>query len=352
MAEAPNESRKFDVSDLETTAAETPKARKKRAEAKHEPLKIAKPVSTEDSLPGVHEKKTRKRTGKRSADLEAPSGKSEVQEALDMVRETAEESEWDAKIAKAKAALEAPVEVADEDVISAEEEPYAEISIEHAKDDDKELSEDERALAAYREAHPVLTDAEGYRKLGLKQQADEALSKGYEARKKREAKEAAAKEPLAPSGFTEKEEAWFKQGEEDDAKRMAEARATIERGGKAESLVETPDEVDANVRQAEAMIAKGELNPKMFDVNDFRYLLIEKTRLDRELEHAGWWAARKLRAELRETQKSLSDYEKQIGNVHRERHDERQDAAYAALKPGQKKAADRKSSLWSRILGR
>ncbi|HTK59753.1 MAG TPA: hypothetical protein VL283_00965 [Candidatus Baltobacteraceae bacterium] len=379
MAEEPKESQKFDVSDLETTAAETPKAKRKKAAMTKVERTPAKP-GKKKPLPGV--------------------ATSDVADALDMVRETAEESEWDAKIAEAKrkaaeeetSAVPAKSEVeeslkelrgiaeerewerkiaeaktkADEEgqVIEfeaepqseaerkEEEEPYAEISVEPGSEAE-EMSEEDRALAAYREAHPVLTDNEGYRKLGMKQQAEEALSKGYEARKKREAKEAAAKETVNARGFTDKEEAWFKKGEEDEARQMAEARATIERGGKGELMVENPEDYAANLADAAALVKKGELSSRDFSLADYEYLLKERIRIDQELEHAGWWKARQLRKDLAKIQKGgyggasgsqgLDDYEKEIMAV-------KTGAGAARLDAAEKNApAKKKPSFWERL---
>jgi len=270
MAEEPQDSSKFDVSDLETTQPETPKAKKKHA-AKMESMPAQKPSGAGHPLPGVHErpkKQGRKLNsgGKLNASVageivpEAPpsSGKSDVEDALDMVRgmtkERAEEdAEWDAKIAEAKRKAEAEGQV-----IEFEAEPQS-----------------------------------------------EAEREEYEW----DAKLAAAK--AAPPAFTDQEEAWFKKGEEEE---MQAIRAGIEAHGNA-PLIETPAEIDANVRQAEAMIAAGELNPEMFNAKDYRYLLNEKARIDADLEVAGWWKARSLRAELREITKDLAGYEEQVQRV-------------------------------------
>jgi|GEM_PF-2195414 len=162
---------------------------------------------------------------------------------------------------------------------------------------------------------------------------------------------AAAHQP-ASAAFTGQEEAWFKKGEEEE-QQMAAARAEIDAaGGKAESLVETPAEIDANVRQAEAMVASGELNPTFFNINDYRHLLTRKAQIDADLEAAGWWQARKLRSELKEVQKDLGDYEQQLHSVARERAGERDKARVSSMTPEQKKAQEKKTSLWSRITGR
>ncbi len=140
----------------------------------------------------------------------------------------------------------------------------------------------------------------------------------------------------------EQEEEWFKQGEkassstalserqqEEDARRADAIRRSLEGEGaerKTETIIETDQELEAVAREAETMLSNGELNPEVFNAKDYRYQLLEKARLDRELESAGWWQARKLRAELRETLKNLDDYEQQIMRVHAERSDERERA--------------------------
>ena len=305
------------------------------------------------------------------------ASQSDVERSLSEVKSMAarrarEDKGWDEKIAKAKSRLGEEKEVSDEDIVSSEDEEkdvaesdiigsedepeYAEYSVaEQPKKDEEEMDEEERALAAYKEAHPVLTDNEGYRKLGMKAQAEEALSKGYEARRKREAKEAAAKEKVGPDGFTEKEAAWFKGGEEEEASQMAEARATIERGGKGELVVEDAGDIAANVQEAAALFKQGDLSPRDFSVQDYEYLLKERVRIDKELEHAGWWQARKLRKELAQVQKGgyngapngLEDYEAQImaakqGNA-TARQVEKEQAAKASGAP------PKKPSFWQRL---
>ncbi|WKZ29002.1 MAG: hypothetical protein QY323_05775 [Patescibacteria group bacterium] len=150
---------------------------------------------------------------------------------------------------------------------------------------------------------------------------------------------------------TEEEEAWFKKGEDashvaalaesqqaEDALKMGEVRKQIAASydsKKTDTVIDTDEEVEAAAAQAEEMLARNELNSEVFNAKDYRYLLIEKARLDRELESAGWWQARKLRAELRETQKSLADYEQQIMRVYAERRDDREQAAKPPQAPWQ-----------------
>lgn len=134
---------------------------------------------------------------------------------------------------------------------------------------------------------------------------------------------------------TEEEESWFKQGEDashvaalaerqraEDERGMKDVRRSIAEAHdakKTETIIETDEELEAATRRAETMLANGELNPEVFNAKDYRYQLMEKARLDRELETAGWWQARKLRAELKETLKNLDDYEQQLASVSSER---------------------------------
>lgn len=173
----------------------------------------------------------------------------------------------------------------------------------------------------------------------------------------------------------EKEESWFKQGEDESyVKKLAE-KQQIEDTQKAadvrrhiaetydrkesETILATGDEVEATAKQAEAMLASGELSAEVFNVKDYRYLLIEKARLERELETAGWWQARKLRSELKETDKNLADYEQQITSVHSERATLRAAATKPAegpwrgtriLPPGT--GTTKKTSFFARLFGR
>ncbi len=371
MAEGPLDS-KFDTSDLGRAAAEAPKSKKKRSEPEAKPAK----TKAEHPLPGVHDrpKKARKAGGAKSgASTHEEAPKSEVEESLAELRNINEEREWEKAAAAAKkkideegqviefeaepasqaeledAEWEAKISAAKKRDAEQGEEPYASYEL-AAPEDEAEASEDGRALAAYKEAHPVLTDAEGLRKLGLKAQAEEALSKGYEARLKREAKERAAKETAGPSGFTAKEDAWFKAGEDEEARQMAEARATIERGGKGELMVENPDDIEANVKAAADLMKKGDLSPRDFSVEDYAYLLKERVRIDKELEHAGWWKARGLRKELAQVLKGgyngapngLESYEKQVMDAK---------LGNGAMKrvEAEKSAPAKKPSFWERL---
>src|SRR5688572_14698937 len=106
MAEEPKESTPFDVSDLESTSPETPKAKRSKLEVV-KPRRGPKPAG-EPSLPGVNERPPRKpgrkvsSEGKKiaSAAGEISRPKTEVEEALEMVRETAALSAQDAQLAK------------------------------------------------------------------------------------------------------------------------------------------------------------------------------------------------------------------------------------------------------------
>lgn len=296
MAEEPQDS-KFDVSDLETTAAETPKAKRKRAELKAEPL--PKPEGKAGHLPGVHErpKKGRKVSseGKLNASVSGEiGGKSEVEEALEMVRETAEESAWDAKIAESK----------------------------------KTIQEEEERQAAGRE------DAEWEAKIAESKKAADEQERAERIARMGARVDQAMEEEERPK-FTEGEQAWFKQGEDEKHVSALAAKQHEEEGRKIEdvrrqisesydkktheTILDTDQEVEAAAKQAEAMVASGRLNSEMFNAKDYRYLLVQQARIDRELETAGWWAARKLRAEMKEVRKELDGYETQIQHVMSER---------------------------------
>ncbi len=184
-----------------------------------------------------------------------------------------------------------------------------------------------------------------------KRVSDEAVAKA--AAKEKRVAEMAARVDAAMK--TEAEEAWFKQGEDtshiaalaekqqaEDSQKEADVRRHIAESyddKKTETIIDTDEEIEAAAKQAEAMIASGELNRELFNANDYRYLLIEKVNTDRKLETAGWWQARKLRAELREYQRQIADYEQQIMSVHGERYQERDDArkppvkAWSAARP-------------------
>ncbi len=136
---------------------------------------------------------------------------------------------------------------------------------------------------------------------------------------------AQGEDPTYVNTLAEKQQAKDAQKAEDVRRHIAETYDARE----SETILSTSDEVEATAKQAEAMLASGELNSEVFNVKDYRYLLIEKARIERELETAGWWQARKLRSELKETDKNLADYEQQIESVHSERAADRE----AARKP-------------------
>lgn len=320
MAEEPKASSAFDVSDVEITSAETPKSKRKRSEARLEVVKTGKPETAGARLPGVHERKSRKRAAKApissegklnaSAAGEIATGedlpqaapeKSEVEEALQMVRETAEESAWDAKIDEAKGKIAAE-----------EAEWEAKISETKAKIRGEELRAKLPKIPAYKDkrvaAPPVGAEVPEY---------EEMTVEG------------------APKAFTEKEEAWFKQGEDEKHVAAQAAKQHEEEGHKIEdvrrriaetyddtkreTVLDSDEDVDAAAKQAEAMVASGRLNAEMFNAKDYRYLLLQQARIDKELETAGWWAARKLRSEMKEVRKELEGYESQIRHVMSER---------------------------------
>lgn len=373
MAEEPKESSAFDVSDVEITSAETPKAKRKRSEAKLEIVKSGKTEKAGIPLPGVHERKTRKHASKKpigsegqlrasaageivndeSLPMAAPE-KSEVEEALEMVRETAEESAWDAKIAEAKGKIAAE-----------EGEWEAKIAEAKAKAADEELRKKLPKIPAYKDKR-VAAPPEG----AEVPEYEEMTVEGG---------------PAKP--FTETEEAWFKQGEDEKHVAAQAAKQHEEEGAKIEdvrrqiaetydakehaTILDTDAEIDAAVKQAEAMVAGNEINPQLFNANDYRYLLVEQARIDKELEHAGWWKARKLHAELRETRKQLGDYEQQIQSVLRERHEARDEARKLPSFPARKVQAregsgttlhkegggtsiyqDKKPGLFARLFGK
>lgn len=335
MTEEPKQDSPFDLSDM-GTAPETPKAKRKRSEAKAEPLRIAG-SGTETHLPGVHERKPRKRGGKvvssegklnasaegtiessRTLPASEPR-KSEVEEALEMVRETAEESEWDAKIAEAKAKIA-----------------------------DEELRQKLPAIPAYKDKR-VAAPPEG----AEVPEYEEMTVEG------------------APKAYTTAEEAWFKKGEDPAHLKAVAERQEIEdlRKGIAsydesakEVIIDTQEEIDAAVKRVEGMLKSGELHPDMFDIRDYEYLLTEQARIDRELESAGWWAARKLRRELNDARKNLADYERQIESVERERADARDKARGLPSIPARKVQTregsgtsvhtDKKPGFFARLFGK
>lgn len=169
----------------------------------------------------------------------------------------------------------------------------------------------------------------------LSKKLEEEKKAAAEAKQRRMAEMAKRVDQAMETKETEEEESWFKQGEdsshvaslaerqrEEDARGVEDVRRSIAEAydtKKSETIIETDEELDAATKQAETMLANGELNPEVFNVKDYRYQLMEKARLDRELETAGWWQARKLRAELKETLKNLEDYEQQLASVASER---------------------------------
>lgn len=277
-AEKPKDiSHQFDFSDAESEAKDS--APKKRA-------RTAPPVPVEALRP-------RKRATK----------KDETLEALEMVRQTSEESAWDKKFNDAK------VKAKKEDSL----------------DDTKNLGQ--------------------------------------------------ARVEAAPK-FEEKEEAWFKQGEDPEHIKAMASKQHEEEGQKIddvrrqiaetyddknrETILDTDEELDAAAKQAQAMIDAGDLDPETFNAKDYRYLLLEQARLDKELEHAGWWKARKLHAEMRETRRQLDGYEGQIQSVMRERARARDEASKPPQKPWSPPLLPRegsgttvhKPSLFSRLFGK
>ncbi len=223
---------------------------------------------------------------------------------------------------------------------SADEEPYAEFSI----------TQDEAPAEA-----PAAPRRKRARRIELSAQAlaDKLAADTAKAKEQRiasmSARVDAAMEAEDAKEAQEKEESWFKQGEDEsyvkklaekqqmeDTQKAADVRRHIAEtydSGASETILATGDEVEATAKQAEAMLASGELSAEVFNVKDYRYLLIEKARLERELETAGWWQARKLRAELKETDANLADYEQQISSVHSERAAERAAASKPAEGP-------------------
>jgi hypothetical protein len=153
---------------------------------------------------------------------------------------------------------------------------------------------------------------------------------------------------------------WFGEGErmskeaEAEQEKIAALRKEIKGEPKKEVIIETPQEIAAAVARVQKMIDAKDINPELFDakaVKDYKYQLEQKTRLDDELEHAGWWTARKLRKELREVQKNLQPYEEMIEQAESWKAEERQKAAYEKMSPERKKAEEKRASLVSRILG-
>ena len=213
--------------------------------------------------------------------------------------------------------------------------------------------EDDRLRQEWRRRHPVPLNADRHR--GELEAREQASARLYEARRKRESREAAAKEEqAAQGGFTARDEAWFKAGKEADVQALAATRAELGRGGAPipRVVVESPGDIEANISQAAAMGHRGDLDPRDFSLADYGYLMKERVRLDAELEHAGWWQARKLRRELRQVMKGgyggasgsqgLEDYEKQIRDVQMNDGALRRDAA-------EREAEPKKPSFWERL---
>ena len=298
-AEQPNDSSKFDLSDAETTAAEAPKAMHKRA-------LTAPPIPAEALRP-------RKRAHK--APITPETGTVASGEIVSKTEEESDYAEYSVKKTMpshedVRASLKADEMPVSEEMTDA----YASI-VEAEK-----MADDQRAEEAWKKAHPVKSDSEAGIEMVRRAELDALQSKAYEARLKRDAKEVSAKDSVGSSGFTAEEGDWIKKGEEAEARQMAEARATIERGGKGELMIEAPGDIDASVKEAAALFKSGDLSPRDLSVEDYAYLLKERVRIDEELERAGWWKARQLRKELSQILKGgyngapngLDGYEKQI----------------------------------------
>lgn len=268
------------------------------------PFEDLEAVASEGMAPGARRKESEK----------------EVREALEMVRETAEESAWDAKIAEAKAGLE-------------EEEAWnAKISEAKSRPEIPKIpaAKDRRVLPP-----PEVTDVPEYEEMTVESAPQKAkmripaIPPESEASRKEHAKRS------AEEAEHEKEEAWFKKGEdpehvkalaerqhEEEGRKIEDVRRQISESydkGSGETILDTDREVEAAAKQAEAMVASGRLNAEMFNAKDYRYLLVQQARIDNELESAGWWAARKLRSEMKEIRKELDGYESQIQGAMSER---------------------------------
>jgi len=344
MAEEPKESTPFDISDLETTSPETPRAKRAKSEAV-KPRRGPKPAG-EPSLPGVNERPPKKPGRKVSSEGkkiafaagEISPPKSEVEEDLEWVRESAAQSAKDAQLAKEENLKMRSEMAARVDAAMAEEDARlasgAKTEVEQSLDELRGISRDKQAEAAEAAAARERRIAEMGSRVERAMEAEERekAAKAAEARDRRVAEMGERVDSAMDAEdktLTETEEAWFKKGEEEE---MEAIRAGIDAYGNA-PLIETPAEIDANVRQAEAMIAAGDLNPEIFNTKDYRYLLSEKARIDADLEVAGWWKARSLRAELRDVTKELSDYEHQVQSVMRERAQARDQARKPPEKP-------------------
>lgn len=216
-------------------------------------------------------------------------------------------------------------------------------------------TEDLRQLRAWQKANPRLSPAEGDLRRGERDAREEASSRLYEARRKRETREASAREEQAAAGgFTARDEAWFKAGEEADAQAIAATRAELERGGSPapRAVLESPKDIAAEVKKAETLLRQGDLDPRTFSLADYAYLLKERVRIDAELEHASWWQARKLRKELRQAltggyggasgSQGLDDYAKQVSDAQLGNGALRRNEAERAAPP-------KKPSFWERF---
>lgn len=405
MPEEPKQDSPFDLSDMETTAAETPKAKRKRAGAAAEPLRVVGSGASESHLPGVHEPKPRKRgkvvssEGKLNASAagtispaEKPA-KSEVEEALDTVHEMAEESAWDAKIAEAKAGIAAEDAEWEAKIAEAKGKLAAEDAEREAKIAEvrSKIAADEQAArlanapkippSKYGGVMPPPKDAEvpDYEEMTV-----ETAPKGKKMRipaippESEESKRAHA-ERMAE----EQESAWMKQGNDPAELQAIESRnqgEVLYDEGRREVIIDDQETIDAAVGRAEGMLKSGELNMDFFDIRDYEYLLTEQARLDRERETLGYWAARKVLKELGEVKNSLAPYESQIDKVIDARAaaragtqvltaKEKEDIAYKGPAPKQELPqgsgttlhkegsgtsvhANKKPGFWARLLGK
>jgi hypothetical protein len=243
-----------------------------------------------------------------------------------------------------------------------------------------------------KESGAPANDNEPYEEISITDEAvEEAKPKAKRAKRQSFTKEELAKVVAASvetktetPELSQKEEAWFKQGEDEsyvkslaekqrteDARKEADVRRSIAESydaKKTDTIIDTDEELEAATKQAEIMLANGELNPEVFNAKDYRFQLMERARLDRELETAGWWEARKLRAELKDTQKNLADYEQQLSSVGSERAAARDTARKAApdyeeveihggrplpkpaMKPGS--GTSKKPGFFARLFGR
>jgi hypothetical protein len=368
MAEEPKESSTFDVSEFETTSPETPKAKKAKMEtvptksrripkhvrAKQHPLPgVPKHVNeVEEALDVVHE--TIEESA-RDAKL-APTDKSDVDQSLDELRGIADEKAWEAKIAEAKAKI-------------AEEERGRRMS-EMGDRVEKSMAEDDEAarLAEEKAWDEKIADT----KAGITQSERRMSEMGDRVEKSMAEDEA--------MGLSEDESTWFKKGEDAAHVKAVAEQQQIEGlrkdiasydEGKKEVIIDTPEEIDAAVKRAESMIKSDELHMDLFDIRAYEFLLTEQARIDRELESSGWWDARGLRSELKDVRKDLRDYEEQMESVERERADARRKARGLPSFPARKVQAregsgttvhkegsgtsvhtDRKPGIFARLFGK